>query len=101
MSKTRSVKHEAQSTLDTCKMTGGKLACFVAHAALWEGFLTHKVSQVGDIDAHGTRRGTQAIAGAGLVALIAVLLDKGRQALGVAACLAQVGYLTLNDDALA
>ena len=95
------VEYEAQTTLDARKMVGGEVSRPVAHAALRQGLLAHEMGQVGYVDFHRARCGTQAVAGARLVALIAVLLDESRQALGVASGLTQVGDFALDDDALA
>ena len=71
------IEDETQSALDARKMTSGKLACLIPDTALWQCLLTHEVGDIGYVDTHRARGGAQTVARTGLVALIAVLLDKG------------------------
>ena len=95
------VKHKTQTALDACKMARSKITRLVTHTAVRQRFHTHEVGQIGYIDFHRARGGTQAIAGTGLIALIAVLLNKSSQALRILSRLTQVGNFALDDDALA
>ena len=95
------IQRESQAALDACEVACCKIASLVAHAASWQCLLSHKVGDIGDIDFHRAGRGAQAVTSTGLVALIAILLDEGRQAIGIITRLTQVGNLALDDDALA
>ena len=98
MGRMRHVEHHAEARLDASHVIGGKLTHLVAQRGVVHVQLSDEMRQFTRVDLHRTRGGTESIGGAGLVAIVLILLPEGCCALRILARSLQFTDLTLHGN---